>query len=118
LVPASSSASSQARAAGVFVNEASSSRSLRPRAGHVAERQRRGEAGVAVALRQPALQHGIAVAAAQERNLVLVEVLARDIDQHAEQLALQAAQVLAERRDARSSPENFVSSSRPAPALR
>jgi len=29
-----------------------------------------------------------------------VEVLARDIDQHAEQLALQAAQVLAERRDA------------------
>src|SRR2546426_7695032 len=66
----------------------------------ISERQRRGEPGVAVALRQPALQHGLAVAAAQERNLVLVEVLARDIDQHAEQLAVQAAQVLAERRDA------------------
>ena len=71
-----------------------------PRAGHGAERQRRGETGVAVALREPALQHGVAVAAAQERNLVLMEVLARDIDQHAEELALQAAQVLAERRDA------------------
>ncbi len=68
---------------------------LRP--GDVAERERRGEPRVAVALREAPLHDRLAVAAAQGRHLLLVEILAGEIGHHREQHTLVAAQVLAER---------------------
>src|SRR5262249_40662828 len=63
---------------------------------HRAERERRGEPRVAVALREPPLHHRVAVAAAQQRDLLLVEILAGEVDHHREQRARAVAQVLAE----------------------
>src|SRR3972149_5335743 len=65
-------------------------------AGDHAERERRGEPRVAVALGDAPLDHGLAVAAAQVRDLVLVEVLAREIGDDVEQRPAPAAQVFAE----------------------
>ncbi len=66
---------------------------------HRAERQRGHQARVAVALRQAPLHHGVAVGAAQVGNLVLVEVLARQVGEHGVERAAVRAQVFAERAD-------------------
>jgi len=113
LVTLSSAHPARARAARV-VNEASSSRSLsrcRPRAAA----HRAGEAGVAVALRPPALSTASRSLPRQERNGPRGS-LAREIDQHEEQLALQPAQVLAGNAvTQRSSPDNLGSPARAGP---
>jgi hypothetical protein len=62
----------------------------------VAERERRREPRIAIALREAPVDHRLAVAAAQVGNLVFVKVLAREIGHEIEQRALLAAQVLAE----------------------
>src|SRR5262249_20734970 len=61
-----------------------------------AERDCGGEARVAVALREAALHDRLAVVAAQERDLLLVEVLACQVGDHREQAAGPRQQVLAE----------------------
>ncbi len=68
--------------------------------GDLPERQRGGEARVAIALREPAPQHGVAVGAAQVRDLLFVEILARDVGHQGEERSLPAAQVLLELRHA------------------
>jgi hypothetical protein len=62
----------------------------------LAERQRRREARVAIALRQPALHHRVAVASAQVRDLIFVEILAGQVGEHRKERAALVAQVGAE----------------------
>src|SRR5687768_14442871 len=69
--------------------------------GHLAEGKRRRQPRVPVTLRKAPLYDRLAIRAAQERDLLLLEILAGEVGEHAEQRALAAAQVHAELRDAR-----------------
>src|SRR5207237_6200631 len=63
--------------------------------------QRRRQARVAVALGEPALHDRVAIGAAQERDLLLMEVFARDIGDHRKERPAASAQIFAELAHAR-----------------